>query len=320
MKTDKTSNPIGSAAVIGVVGLWVAAAAHAQSIVWDQSPDTIGGELTSDNWGNNNVQNFADPVRFESAIRLTGIDIYMTTEAGRIGDQGLFTLREGAPDGELQPISAVVSVIDSQGGESLPTVHRLHADFIAPVTLKADTLYWVGIFGVSEIWSVAGVRGATGELLDDRAAAYGLAFEYQGDSETVGDTTFRLWGTGVGVGATVDGVDATVAFCANLTDPQRVVLTFPGPELNESWLCEDSGFTASPADVVRVFVGGRAASDAFRGRVDGLTGGRVFCRNLTQGVDVPAALSGTGDWDCQASGLPLTPGDVVQASITGSAE
>ena len=124
------------------------------------------------------------------------------------------------------------------------------------------------------------------------------------------------------LGATVVGINAQLASCANTTVPETVAADLNGGLTRESWICRDIGLTYTAGDGIRLFVGGRVEewTTSFNGRAEALADGRILCRNLTQEVDVTTAVSNSGGWSCTGAGLPIAVGDSVQAIVAGTAE
>ena len=70
--------------------LFGAAAAQAAPVVWDWSPATTGATVTNNNWTNEfGSQFFGERVQFASSTVVSGMDIYMSTSYGAVGDLSL---------------------------------------------------------------------------------------------------------------------------------------------------------------------------------------------------------------------------------------
>ena len=144
-----------------------------QTLVWDQSPDQIGGSLTSCCFTNETPgQNFADIVRFDTQVQLTGMDIFMHNAFPSLGDTGTVRIRTGSHLGPLIEFAETVSLIDNDGTATIGVLDRVHVDFTNPVALLAGVDYWIGLSGTSTNWVQAGITGGTGPLLDNQLARY----------------------------------------------------------------------------------------------------------------------------------------------------
>ena len=92
-------------------------------------------------------------------------------------------------------------------------------------------------------------------------------------------------------GGTVSGINARSAGCVNVTDPQAAFAPLADLALVESWNCGELGLSVTAGDTVRLIVGGSGFTAFFSGQVEALGGGSVFCRNLTQEVDVTTPVA-----------------------------
>jgi len=176
----------------------VSSAQAISKVIWDQSPDRIGGTLTSGKWLNNNSQDFADPVKFTSMVIITGMDVYMDALYGTTGVSTTIRIRSGSHLGRLTEFMETVTIDDKDGTSSIGCLHRLHVDFTKPVSLQGGVEHWVGMSGSSNVSSLAqaGIIGGIGPLLDNKTARYyGARFETFSPLGDISDTAFRLWGT-----------------------------------------------------------------------------------------------------------------------------
>jgi hypothetical protein len=168
------------------------------TVIWDQSPDTIGGTLTSGKWLNNNSHSFADPVKFTGPVIVTGMDVYMDLLYGAIGASAAIRIRSGSHLGRLTEFVENVSIDDDDGTNSIECLHRLHVDFTNPASLMCGIEYWVGMSSASNVptFAQAGIVGGVGPLLDNQTARYfGARFDSFSQIGDISDTAFRLWGT-----------------------------------------------------------------------------------------------------------------------------
>ena len=56
------------------------------------------------------------------------------------------------------------------------------------------------------------------------------------------------------------------------------------------------------------------------GSVTGIAPSQVECYNMTTGQVVTSQLQGERSWDCEAAGLVVSPSDIVNMSVTGTAD
>ena len=176
---------------IGLITAFLWGGTSYASIIWDYSPGTTGGTVTSDYWSNNyNSQSFAEAVSFTSNTTVGGIDIY----SGRFNNLGdsvtvrLWSDNAGHPGILLDKIITTLSIIDTDG--AVVGEYRNHAD-ITPLTLTAGTTYWIGMTGSgnNEInqTGLYGVSGGDGQMAQFNG---GDTFSYF--ATVTGDMAFRL--------------------------------------------------------------------------------------------------------------------------------
>ena len=162
-------------------------------VVWDQSPDAVGGSITSGYWSNStSSQNFADIVNFANDIQITGMDIFTGNALGSLGDTGTVRVRSGSHTATPIEFTETVSVIDSDGTGSAASLHRIHVDFTNPLELVGGVDYWIGLSGTSTNWVQAGISGGTGPLLNNSVARY-MDTTFITFATDVQDQAFRLW-------------------------------------------------------------------------------------------------------------------------------
>ena len=119
------------------------------------------------------------------------------------------------------------------------------------------------------------------------------------------------------IGGSTTGTYTTFAVCINQTTSQTVPIILGGAN---AWDCEAAGLTASPGDSVRTVIGGIAkASGSVGGAVTGLSTTGLLCRNLTTTQSVTLPLGGATSWDCESSGLNVSPGNVIRMIVAGHA-
>jgi hypothetical protein len=172
--------------------------AHAIStVIWDQSPDAIGGTLTSGRWLNNNSQAFADPVKLTRPAIVTGMDVYMDSHYGATGVSATIRIRSGSHLGRLREFVETITIVDTDGTNSIGCLHRLHVDFTYLVSLLCGVEYWIGMSSPSnaQTFAQAGIIGGAGPLLDNQTARYsGNRFDGFTPIGGISNTAFRLWG------------------------------------------------------------------------------------------------------------------------------
>jgi hypothetical protein len=178
-------------------GLCLATTSHA-GIIWDQSPDAVGGAITNGAYSNTSTgQNFADPVIFSEDVLVTGTDIYMSSSFGEVGDSAVVRFREGGNTGPLTEFVETVAAKDNAGATSVNNINRLFISFTNPIALLAGTEYWVGASSdpsSGSFFTQAGIRDGVGPLLDNATARYSGTSLDLFPTIDVADTAFRLWG------------------------------------------------------------------------------------------------------------------------------
>ena len=131
-------------------------------------------------------------------VIVTGMDVYMDSHYGTTGVSVTIRIRSGSHLGRLNEFSETITIDDTDGTNSIGSLHRLHVDFTKPVSLEGGVEYWVGISGNSKVSALAqaGIVGGIGPLLDNQTARYsGVRFESFSPLGDISDTAFRLWGT-----------------------------------------------------------------------------------------------------------------------------
>jgi len=128
------------------------------AILWDYSPDATAAGITDDYIGpffnRADLQYFADVIRFDQAVRLSGMDIYepVDMEGPKASE---VTIRlwpddAGSPGIDVLEFQVAITAVDSEGTTTLAGFQRVHATFTTPVNLAANTDYWVGMSGVGD--------------------------------------------------------------------------------------------------------------------------------------------------------------------------
>lgn len=171
-------------AVVALLGFW-AAAANAQTVIWDQGPATGtngGGFWTNDT----NGQNFADNVQFGVDTLVGGFNLFTGWDLRNYTGTADFHVKiladnAGAP-------GSVIWQWD-QGYSSLtmnvaPELNMASFTF-GPKLFAANTTYWVGVSGNSLITQASVVAPGDGRMAQFAGA------EYQ-HMAGVGDQMFQL--------------------------------------------------------------------------------------------------------------------------------
>ena len=169
--------------------LTVLASSSFAAVVWDYSPVTTGGAVSSDNWTNRYAeQYFAERVSFSSTTFIGGMDIYSTNFYGRLNDKVKITIwndNASNPGSVAASFTSVASIVDTEGAYA--NQHRLHADF-AGFSMLANTTYWIGMSGLDVTWTQTGLYNVAGG--DGKMAWFGDS-TFLGQADT-GDMAFRL--------------------------------------------------------------------------------------------------------------------------------
>lgn len=193
MTRTKSASALATSLLVASLALGSAPAGAA--LVWDWSPLTTGGTVTSDNWSNYNPgQHFAERVSFAAATSIDGIDIYNNAAWGAVGSPVVVTIwanSGGQPGNVLAQHQTTVTIADTDGAVGQQQ-HRLHADFAA-FLMSAGVDYWIGMAGAGESLTQTGLQGVAGG--DSRMAQFNSndVFSYFTDV-SVGDMAFRLHG------------------------------------------------------------------------------------------------------------------------------
>lgn len=170
------------------------AAAQAAPIVWDWSPSATGATVTNDNWSNTfGSQYFGERVQFASSTVVSGMDIYMNTGFGVVGNAVKVSIWAdaggGVPGALLDSISTVVSEVDLDG--AIGSNHRVHADF-SGFTMSGSLGYLIGMAGDGISLTQTGLMGVAGG--DGQVARFGGA-GFVTMASDVQDMAFRLYGS-----------------------------------------------------------------------------------------------------------------------------
>jgi hypothetical protein len=119
------------------------------AIVVDKSVDVLSMPAGFNATNAANSQNFLVRFTLGSATTLTGASIYSAGSFVSLGDGVLIKFRndvEGGPDlSNFAALNSSLSLINSDGASSNPTIQQLYASF-TPLALSAGT-YWFGMSG-----------------------------------------------------------------------------------------------------------------------------------------------------------------------------
>jgi hypothetical protein len=142
----------------------------------------------------------------------------------------------------------------------------------------------------------------------------GVSVQHVGSAVVVEERT--------GVFGMVGGLQSTFINCRNITNPQAGNHTAPDG-YPQKWACGWADVAYALADEVIVVIGGLGTTREFMGAVFGMAPGiEVRCENLTRGgkTTIHLRMWMQLQWSCTGSGLEISPGDQVQATIVGRAE
>lgn len=165
---------VANATCVGAL-LFGVAAAQAAPIVWDWSPSATGATVTNNNWTNIfGAQYFGEIVQFAGSTVVSGMDIYMTTSYGAVGNAVKVSIWAdaggGVPGALLDTVSALVSEVDLDG--AVAGNHRVHADF-SGFTMLGGVGYLIGMAGDGVLLTQTGLSGIAGG--DGRVAQFDSA-------------------------------------------------------------------------------------------------------------------------------------------------
>ena len=186
----------------------IAAGAASAAVLWDWSPQKYGDISDEKGWHNMAVgQNFAEQIKFSTDITLTGMDIWQSNVFTTTKDDDvrvkIWNDTGGAPGTPahsfLNQITGLFTETIGTGVDSFD-IKRVHVSFDTPLTLLADTYYWIGMSGTkTDLLNLGLMSFATGSPADPRPAPgdsqMALFRENAYSSlEKVGDMAFRLYG------------------------------------------------------------------------------------------------------------------------------
>jgi hypothetical protein len=195
-------------AALSVVGLTTAALLAtpdraAAAIVWDYSPATTGADIQPGSgyvWVNDSsAQNFSDQFLLGQDTTLTGMDIYTRDDFLSIGQSvtvRLWSDNSGTPGTLLQNFTEALAAVDTQSAGSDLSVRRSFANFVNPVSVLANTRYWIGMSGMDSELGQLTLTGLNAPGDNTVARFNGTTF-FTNDS--IGDQAFRLHGNATAV-------------------------------------------------------------------------------------------------------------------------
>ena len=201
-------NPLNKALNLGLGGLAIAILStpvNASTIIWDYSPATTNttGEGTPSSFVNSSTfVNFAEMVSFSVPQILTGMDIYSNELFSTVGNNVTIRIRldnSGTPGTLIHDFNETITIIDDEGIGEWESVSRKFVAFSTPVTLAADTTYWIGM---SREGSSSQPSGQLGQAFldtdpgDGRVAQF-LGTDFNRFQALNGDMAFRLHGRAV---------------------------------------------------------------------------------------------------------------------------
>ena len=157
----------------------------------------------------------------------------------------------------------------------------------------------------------AGVRFLSGIGLDERRGEAFLSSTNGTVSRVRGLTTVTP-----AVEGAADGVHLMKVICQNETTGQQVITE----EGVSAWDCEAAGLVVQAGDIIQQTVIGSADTTSTRiaSSVAGVHPTNVICQNETTGQQV-ITEEGAYAWDCEAAGLVVQAGDIIQQTVIGTA-
>jgi hypothetical protein len=191
-------------AALSVVGLTTAALFATPSravaaIVWDYSPATTGADINGP-WSNiSSIQNFSDQFLLGQDTTLTGMDIYARDGDPSIGQSvtvRLWSDNGGTPGTLLQAFTEALAAVDTQSAGSDPFVRRAFANFVNPVSVLANTRYWIGMSGTDSELGQLTLTGLNAPGDNTTVGFDGTTFS---TNYSIGDQAFRLHGNATAV-------------------------------------------------------------------------------------------------------------------------
>jgi len=282
--------------------------ALAFGVVWDLSPATTGGTVSSNSWSNERPgQHFAEWVNIPTATAISGIDIYLATGSGGVGSPVVITIWNdagGLPGTVAAQYFTTVNADDLEGASA--GNHRLHADF-PPFLLQASVVYWIGMAGDNVNLVQTGLLGV-GPPGDSRMAQFSSDDTFSYFTQTsVGDMAFRLFGQPV----TATG---TLAFNPRGVGHIQYVPYFSTQEGNVTAVNVVNTDTVNGKVLKVRFRGASNSDDVYDFQVF-LSPGDVWTAGISQGSDGRSRLD-TADKSCT---LPANVNGAFIASRTPSA-
>ena len=162
------------------------------AILIDQSPGTFGVGSTFD-WGNTQFQYWAESVSFTTPVQLTGMDIYGGASWGTAGTAmtvRIFNDAGGQPGSIFQQFASTITIFDTSSAGTDSFNRRKFAPFTTPVTLQANTTYWIGMSATTGE-AAQRLLPTSVNVGDDKT----FRFTTSGNGfVTSGDMEFRLYG------------------------------------------------------------------------------------------------------------------------------
>jgi hypothetical protein len=186
-------------AALSVVGLTTVALLStpdraAAAIVWDHSPATTGADIYGP-WSNiSSGQNFSDQFLLGQDTTLTGMDIYTSNAYPSIGQSvtvRLWSDNGGTPGTLLQSFTEALAAVDTQSAGSDLWVRRAFASFVNPVSVLANTRYWIGMSGTDSELAQLTLTGPNAPGDNTTVGFNGKTFL---TNYSIGDQAFRLHG------------------------------------------------------------------------------------------------------------------------------
>lgn len=125
-------------------------------------------------------------------------------------------------------------------------------------------------------------------------------------------------GASGGIAGTLSGVlNGASVTCSNNVSRKKVKKELQG----SVFACSADSLQITSGDEILLRIVAEARGSSFvGGTVQGMTIEAVKCRNRTTGQTVQVVLGGATSWDCEAIGLLVEAGDVVQKGVVGPAD
>ncbi len=187
-----------------------------------------------------------------------------------------------------------IHVIDTASNTVTATVY-LPAGGERDMAIRPDGAYIYVANGLSDVSVVDTATNAVVDTLNVESLVHQMALTVHPDGGYVYTVGYSLGGTGVT--SKVSVIDIT----AGIIEVDEVVVA--------------PGVSNIPVDIA---IGPSLVNVG--GSVTGIAPSQVECYNMTTGQAVTSPLQGERSWDCEAAGLVVSPSDIINMSVTGTAD